>query len=78
MNEIVLERGVPLLVTPTTTTVVQNLSTTSDDPIFVSTSGVLTEKWMKIDAEDFIKFNTPMYFLQNSWNQLILPVVEHP
>jgi len=78
MTEITLERGVPLLVTPTKTTVIQNLSTTSDDPIYVSTSGVVTEKWIRINAEDYIKFNTPLYFVQLAWNQLVLPVIEHP
>ncbi len=76
MDEIILNRGVPLLVTPTVTTTLQNKMNSSDDKLLVSSHGDLEKKWITVDSGDYVKFATPVYFLQTSWNQLIIPLYE--
>lgn len=77
MTELVLNQGVPALLTPSLAVVtVQNTMSTSDDKLMVSTHGELTQKWIMVEPGDVIKFDAPMYLLQNSWNQYVFPVVE--
>ncbi len=77
MEEIILEKGIPLAVDPLgITSTVQNKMTTTDDPLYVSNHGDVDKKWIEVPAGDYVKYATPVFFLQKSWNQLVLPVVE--
>ncbi len=78
MEELVLEKGIPSLVVPTTSTIIQNKMATWDDFLYISKHGDPDKKWMIIESGDSIKFSTPMYFMQTEWDQLVLPIVVHP
>jgi len=77
MTELKLERGVPVEVTPGGAfAVVQNTMRTADDKLMVSVSGTIDEKWMSIGAGGAVKFDQPMFFMQTSWDTVVLPVIE--
>lgn len=75
MDELTLDKGIPLLVTPTTVTTVHN-TMTSDDPLLVSSHGDVEKKWLEVFADGYVKFETPLYFLQTTGGQIVLPVYE--
>ncbi len=77
MTELTLEKGVPVQVTPSKhNATVQNSMTTSDDKLLVSTDNDTIKKWATIDSGDSIKFDEPLYFMQNSWDVAVFPVIE--
>ena len=75
MDEIVLETGIPLQVFPNVTTVAYNYML-GDDDLMVSSHGDVKRKWIKVEQGDYIKFNTPLFFLQRSNGQVRLPAYE--
>lgn len=75
MDEITIQSYEPLLVTPTTTTVVHN-TMTSDDPLLVSSHGDKSKKWLEVMSDDYVKFDTPLYFMQTTQGQIVLPAFE--
>ncbi len=46
---------------------------TSDDPLMVSSHGDVAKKWLRVEQNDYVKFANPLYFLQNSNGQVVLP-----
>ena len=78
MNEIALNQGVPVLVTPTKASLtVQNTMKTSDDKLYISAQNSTDVKWIKVEPGDSVKFGEPMYLMQTSWAQWVFPVIEH-
>ena len=75
MDEIVLISGEPTLVSPATVTVVHNLMA-NDDPLLVSSHGDKSKKWLEVAADDYVKFSSDLYFLQNTPGQVVLPAFE--
>lgn len=77
MDEITLEKGVPVQVTPSGSfTVIQNTMGTTDDPLLVSTHGDVSKKWMIVRSGGSVKFDEPVYVMQNSWKNFVFPVIE--
>jgi hypothetical protein len=77
MNELELKKGIPVLVTPAGAfTVVQNSMTTTDDMLYVSKSGVMSEKWMEVVPGGSVKFAEPLFIMQDSWTTIVVPVIE--
>ena len=78
MYELTLDHGVPVLVTPSKTTVtIQNDMKTSDDKLYVSMQNDVDAKWISVGSGDSVKFGEPMYVMQKSWAQWVFPVIEH-
>ena len=79
MNEIILSRGVPKMVTPSVghTYTIQNSMITSDDPLYISAQSDLTVKWIEIKPGDAVKFGEPMYLMQKAWDTMVFPVIAH-
>ena len=77
MTELSLEQNIPVLLTPSLlTATVQNSMQSSDDKLMVSTSGDVDEAWTTIEPRNYIKIDTPMYFMQTSWATYVFPVIE--
>lgn len=74
MAELALVKDTPTLVTPTKVTMVQN--TMPSHVLFISTTGTVSEAWIEIDARDYIRFETPVYFMQKQWDNYVFPIVE--
>ena len=78
MNEIVLEKSIPLQVTPTKTSItVQNTMPADTQILYISEQGDKTKKWIKLESGDSVKFGEPMYLRQDAFDQWIFPAVEH-
>lgn len=75
MDEVVLASREPTLVSPTKVTVIHN-TMTSDDPLLVSSHGDKSKKWLEVAADDYVKFSSDLYFLQNTPGQVVLPAFE--
>ncbi len=73
MDEIILDTGVPLMVDPAGITYTAYNSMFGDNPLFVSSHGDVDKKWLKVEQGDYVKFANPLWFLQNSNGQVILP-----
>jgi len=76
MDEIILDTGIPFLVDPAGATYTAYNSMLGDDPLYVSSHGDVTKKWLRVEQGDYVKFATALNFLQNSNGQVILPVYE--
>lgn len=75
MDEIYLEAGVPLLVTPTTTTTVYN-PMWGDHDLLVSSHGDINKKWLKVEQRDYVKFDVDLWFLKIGTGSVVLPAFE--
>jgi len=77
MTQLTLKRGVPVEVTPTGAfAVIQNTMKTIDDKLMISVNGTVNQKWINLDAGGCVKFSQPMYFMQTSWDTVMVPVIE--
>lgn len=75
MDEIILVANTPTQVVPTTTTTLYN-PMLGDDDLMVSSHGDIDKKWLKVEQGDYVKFATPIWLLQTSNGQVILPAFE--
>jgi len=77
MDQIVLNKDVPTLMTPSgSEMIVQNSMTTDDDQLMVSKTGTIGNAWMKVGPGDAVKFDEPMYLMQSSWQSFTFPVID--
>ena len=77
MTELKLKKGVPVEVTPSGAfTVIQNSMTSTDDMLHVSASGALADKWMQVPPGASVRFVDPLFVMQDSWETVVVPVVE--
>ena len=44
--------------------------------LYVSTHGDIYKKWLEVEAGNYVKFNTPTYFLQKTSVKVTFPVYE--
>ena len=77
MDEIKIERGTPVQITPAgSADIIQNTMPTDDDILYVSKTGNVDNAWLELRSGDSMKFEDSLYFTQNSWNSFVFPVIE--
>ena len=77
MDELVLDNGVPIEVTPTKASMtIQNTMPSSDDFLMVSSHGDVDKKWMKVLSGGAVKFGEATYFMQTGRASWVFPVIE--
>ena len=74
MAELAIAKDIPSLVTPSKVTMVQN--TMPSNPLYASTTGDVQEAWIEISPKDYIRFETPVYFIQKRWDNYVFPIIE--
>ena len=77
ITEITLLKNIPLEVTPTGAySVVQNTLRTDTNVIFVSQDKDITKRWMEVKPGGTVKFDSPVWMLQKTFDQVVLPIFE--
>ena len=74
MAELALPKDTATIVTPTKVTMVQN--TMPSNTLYASTTGDVQEAWIEISPKDYIRFETPVYFMQKQWDNYVFPTIE--
>jgi hypothetical protein len=77
MEELELEKGIPVQVTPTKASLmVQNTMASDDDKLMVSSHGDVNKKWVEVQSLSSVKITEPMYFMQDARAVWVFPVIE--
>ena len=76
MDEIIIDTGVPLEVDTGGSTYVVYNSMFGDDALMVSSHGDVNKRWLKVEQGNYVKFATPLWFMQDSNGQVALPCYE--
>lgn len=75
MDELQLDRGVPVLIsTNGMCTTIQNSMPTNDDQLLISNHGDPDKAWIHVPPGELVKFNVDMYAMQNVRPAFIFPI----